>query len=131
MFHSIKSWEMTEFVKDTRNKIYFHFLLKKSRGQSVNSQNWTSETNYTQTLHFMPFVDTNSHLTTKLYNFDIKCESNSESNDQHIFFGPSLGLVRTFIYGWRFFQQEWVFWGWLAGPSQSKGEAMVHINATV
>ena len=36
---------------------------------------------------FMPFLDTNSHLTTKLYNFDIKCQSNSESYDRHIFFG--------------------------------------------
>ena len=34
----------------------------------------------------MPFLDTNSHLTTKPYNFDIKCQSNSESYDQHSFF---------------------------------------------
>ena len=35
----------------------------------------------------MPFVDTNSHLTTKLNNFDIKCHSNSERYDQHSFSG--------------------------------------------
>ena len=35
----------------------------------------------------MPFLDTNSHRTTKPYNFDIKCPSNSESYDQHGFFG--------------------------------------------
>ena len=35
----------------------------------------------------MPFLDTNSHLTTKPYNFDIKCQGNSESYDQHNFFG--------------------------------------------
>ena len=36
----------------------------------------------------MLFVDTNSHLTTKTYDFDIKCQSNSESYDQH---GLSMG----------------------------------------
>ena len=41
----------------------------------------------------MPFVDTNSHLTTKPSNFDIKCQSNSESYDQHGF------LVTKFMGG--------------------------------
>ena len=46
----------------------------------------------------MPFLDTNSHLTTKPYNFDIKCQSNSESYDQHVFFwGPSLGGGQNFL----------------------------------
>ena len=35
----------------------------------------------------MQFLDTNSHLTTEPYNFDIKRQSNSESYDQHGFFG--------------------------------------------
>ena len=35
----------------------------------------------------MPILNTNSHLTTKPYNFDNKCQSNSESYDQHGFFG--------------------------------------------
>ena len=30
----------------------------------------------------MPFVDINSHLTTKPSNFDIKCKINSESYDR-------------------------------------------------
>ena len=34
----------------------------------------------------MPFLDTNSHPTTKPYNFDIKCQGNSESYDRHGFF---------------------------------------------
>ena len=34
---------------------------------------------------FMLFLDTNSHLTTKPYDFDIKCQSNSESYDRHGF----------------------------------------------
>ena len=38
----------------------------------------------------MPFLDTTSHLTTKPYSFDIKCPINSESYDQHGFFGTKL-----------------------------------------
>ena len=45
----------------------------------------------------MPFLDTNSHLTTKLYNFDIKCQSNSESYDRHGFFGNKLRGVKNFL----------------------------------
>ena len=67
---------------------------------------------------FMPFVDTNSHLTTKPSNFDIKCHSNCESYDRQGFFGPSLGVVRMVIYGWRFFQRKRLLWGWLPGPSR-------------
>ena len=70
---------------------------------------------------FMPFLDTNIHLTTKPYNFDIKCQSNSKSYDRHVFLGPILERVRIFINSWRFFQQERVLWGWLAGPSLSRG----------
>ena len=54
----------------------------------------------------MPFVDTNSHLATKQSYFDIKCHSNSESYDRHVFLGPSLGEVSIVIYGWRFSQRE-------------------------
>ena len=38
----------------------------------------------------MPFLDTNSHLTTKPYNFDIKCQSNSESYNRHNFCGTKI-----------------------------------------
>ena len=44
----------------------------------------------------MPFLDTNSHLTTKPYNFDIKCQSNSESYDRHGFFGTKFGGGQNF-----------------------------------
>ena len=37
----------------------------------------------------MPFVDTNSQLTTKPYNFDIKCH---EAMIKHIFFGTRIFL---------------------------------------
>ena len=47
----------------------------------------------------MPFLDTNTQLTTKPYNFDIKCQSNSESYDRHGLWGPSLGGVRILYYG--------------------------------
>ena len=35
----------------------------------------------------MPFLDTNTQMTTKPYNFDIKCQCNFESYDRHGFFG--------------------------------------------
>ena len=46
----------------------------------------------------MPFLDTNSHLTTKLYNFDIKCHSNSESYDQQVFFGTKFRGGEIFFF---------------------------------
>ena len=64
----------------------------------------------------MPFIDTNSHWATKPNNFDIKYQWSSESYDWHNFVAPSLRGVRFFIYGGRFFQQQRVLWGWLAGP---------------
>ena len=45
----------------------------------------------------MPFLDTNSHLTTKPYNFDIKCQGNSESYDRHGFFGIKFRGGRNFL----------------------------------
>ena len=45
----------------------------------------------------MPFLDSNSHLTTKPYNFDIKCQSNSESYDQHGFFGDKFRGGQNFL----------------------------------
>ena len=70
---------------------------------------------------FMPFLDTNSHLTTKPYNFDIKCQSNSESYDQHGFCGTKFRAGSEFFNdGGSFLQRERVLWGWLAGPSLSK-----------
>ena len=66
----------------------------------------------------MPFLDTNSHLTTKPQNFEIKCPSNSESYDCHGFFGTKFRGVRVFfINGGSFFQRERVLWGWLFGTS--------------
>ena len=46
---------------------------------------------------FMPFVDINSHLTTKPYNFDIKCQSNYESYDWHGFFGTIFTGGQNFL----------------------------------
>ena len=45
----------------------------------------------------MPFLDTNSHLTTKPYNLAIKCQSNSESYDQHVFFGTKIRGGQNFL----------------------------------
>ena len=54
----------------------------------------------------MSFQDTNSHLTTKPYNFDIKCPSNYESYDQHGFFGTKFREGQTFYYRGEFFFKE-------------------------
>ena len=45
----------------------------------------------------MPFVDTNSHPTTKPSNFDIKCQSNSETYEQHNFFGTKFKDGQNFL----------------------------------
>ena len=51
----------------------------------------------------MPLLNTNSHLTTKPYNFDIKCPSNYQSYDRHGYFGAK------FRGGPNFFGNSWVF----------------------
>ena len=45
----------------------------------------------------MPFLDRNSHLRTKLYNCDIKRQSNSESYDWHNFFGTKIRGGQNFL----------------------------------
>ena len=45
----------------------------------------------------MPFLDTKRHLTTKPYNFDIKCQSNSESFDRHGFLGTKFRGGHNFV----------------------------------
>ena len=45
----------------------------------------------------MPLLDTNSNLTTKPYNFDIKCKCNSESYDRHSFFVPKFRGGQNFF----------------------------------
>ena len=55
----------------------------------------------------MPFLDTNSYLATKPYNFDIKCQSNFESYDRHGYFGTKFwGGSKFFINSEKFFQKE-------------------------
>ena len=64
---------------------------------------------------FMPFLDTNSLLTTKPKHFDIKAILKAIIDT--VFLGPGLGGSYFFITGGRFFQRERVLWGWLSGPS--------------
>ena len=63
----------------------------------------------------MPFLDTNSHLTTKPYNFDIKSRSNSESYAQHGFLGPKFRAGQNFVLtvGGFFNQREYSAADWL------------------
>ena len=46
----------------------------------------------------MPFVDTNSHLTTKPSNFDTKFQGNSESYDRHGFLGIKFEGGHSFFF---------------------------------
>ena len=57
---------------------------------------------------FMPFLDTNSHLITKPYKFDIKCHINSESYERYGYFGTQLRGVRIFLLflRWVFFNKR-------------------------
>ena len=63
-----------------------------SEQSKLNFWNWLNN----KFAIFMPFLGTNNHLTTKPSNFDIKCHRNSESYDQHVFFGPISGVFRIF-----------------------------------
>ena len=47
---------------------------------------------------FTPFIDADSHLTTKPSNFDIKFHSYSESYDQHGFFGTNFRGGQNFLF---------------------------------
>ena len=47
----------------------------------------------------MPFLDTNSHLTTKPYNFTIKCQSSCESYDRQGFFGTKFRIFLLKVEG--------------------------------
>ena len=63
----------------------------------TTANNWT----------FMPFLDTNSHLSTKPYNFDIKFQSNSESYDRHGFSGTKFRRGQNFVLTvWGFFNER-------------------------
>ena len=62
----------------------------------------------------MPFVDTNSHLTAKPYNFDIKFQRSSESYDQHFFgdkffVGVSIFFLRLKVFNEREYSEaDWL-----------------------
>ena len=47
---------------------------------------------------FRPFVDTNTHLTTKTYNFDIASLCHSESNELHGCYGTNFGGGQNFVF---------------------------------
>ena len=63
----------------------------------------------------MPFLDTNSHLMTKPYTFDIKYQSNSESYDRHGFLGTKLRAGQNFVLtvGGFFNEREYSAADWL------------------
>ena len=63
----------------------------------------------------MPFLDTSSKLTTKPYNFELKCQFNSESYDQQFFFGTKVreGQILLFTVGAFFIKREYSGSDWL------------------
>ena len=63
----------------------------------------------------MPFLDTNSHLTTKPYNFDIKCQSKYEGYDRHGFFGTKFRGNQNFLitFGGFYNEREYSGADWL------------------
>ena len=89
-------------------------LINKSRDKAENSQSELFKFTTPNDCLCMPFGDRKSLLTTKPYNFDIRCQCNSESYEQHSFrwevFLRMTTLIRIFIYAGRFFQPEadWV-----------------------
>ena len=54
----------------------------------------------------MPFLDTNSHMTTEPDNFDIKYQFNSENYDRHSSFGTKIRVVRVFDLQWKVFSTK-------------------------
>ena len=64
----------------------------------------------------MPFLETNSQMTTKPYNCDIKCESNSASYNWHGFFGTKFRGGQSFLLtvGSFFNKREYSEANWLA-----------------
>ena len=56
---------------------------------------------------------------TEPYNLNSSVQAILSAMIKMIFLGPSLGVVIIFIHCRRFFQQESILLGWLAGPSLS------------
>ena len=96
MIYSRVHKENTQFNMVKKN------LVNKLWASAVNSKNWIFKSTTYIICIVMLFGDTNSLLTTKPYNFDIKCQCNSKSYEIR-FLGPRLGVVWFSIYIERFF----------------------------
>ena len=113
---SLKSWRMTESVKDTQSWISFQFFVFHQFTVKVDLLKPTTPKNCI----FMPFFYTNSHLATKPYNFWHQVSEQFWKLWLTRFLCDQIqGWSEFFIYGRRSFQQERVLWGWLAGPSHN------------
>ena len=75
---------MTESTKDIESWICFHFLLNKLGAYAINSQSLTFETDYIQKVQFYAVC---WHKQRPDNQTKIKCQSLSESYEQHNFFG--------------------------------------------
>ena len=75
-----------DLVYEGYMKLYiFSFFAENLGVYAISSQSYFVNTNITKNDIFMQFLDTNSHLKTKPYNFDIRCQCNSKSYPQYFF----------------------------------------------
>jgi hypothetical protein len=118
-FESLKSWLMTASAQDKQRWIFFRLLVNKLRAYAVKAVKVDLLKQTTpKNCIIMPFLDTNSYLTTKLYHFDIKCQC--KIGRTHFFWHQVKGGggVRVFFFFFSsvggFFNKR-VIWGWLAG----------------
>ena len=103
-------WVPEIMINDLVHKGHTKLNMLSVFGEQIKSLcSQQSKLNFWNRLHptqFMMFLDTNSHLTTKPYHFDIMCQFNSESYNRHNLLAKFRGFRVFFIYGGRFLQQE-------------------------
>ena len=89
IFESLKSWQMNESSTDKWSWICSNFFGEQIKDLSSNQSKLTFWNQLHPKLAFVCRFDINGFLMTKPSNFDIKCQGNSESYDQHGFLGQS------------------------------------------
>ena len=94
IFGSLKSWRMTESVK----KVCIQFLVNKSTALAVISQSWTVETDYKLNFNLYAICWHKQPPVNQTIQFDIKCQGNSDSYDQHGFSRTKLKSGQKFLF---------------------------------
>ena len=81
----------------TNFNMFSVFWWKKNRSLSSRQSKLNFWKLHPTIVFCMPLVDTNSNVTTKPYNLDIKCQSNSESYDQYSLLALILGGLEFWL----------------------------------